>query len=584
MASTSGPSRPPGHQQQSPDDFQVGDRVVLCGLKSASHLNGRHGHIGFKPPHDASRFPVHLDCMDPDQPRLAVLAANLKREEQPSNIMVLGNQNKGGRSLPLQPLQTQEPLKVESTSTADPSLVTEPPTAPVARGCLDGHYAEALSIILDVVRLVTAREISDNDDDNDDDLQSLQDLNQLHKVANSSSSRKTKSSTVLNDNNNNSKARRAAATRLDTLLTTAWSDWSRVKDCLKQHSQMNWPQLDATNNIDDDSDQAARQLARLALDDKLATQSWDLLIQGDFWVIGGDSNGTYLIPLQNEDMVYQSVGITAPLHHAIQSKYFGGHKKPPIMVWRLRLLPFYGRLVCDGVVKMGGTEATVARGLAMSANELKTRRLHATVQEARHHGRVIRRLLQLDLEWIKTAQQRVEAATISAQTESVDSESVENLPPSELMSKAAGLLPTKNDPECDLTTVLESRLLETFAVVDHVVQAGQPMGLWFFRRFGYTDDDNPDRMGLIVSQRGPPAGFFRCSGPQGQPTALDVLTGAVEAVTESAKKTGDKTRPGVLVVDDLACHERLQFLFEQANVKGTVVQYYRPDDLHEQDI
>jgi hypothetical protein len=32
--------------QWKKEGFRVGDRVVLKGLKQASHLNGRHGHIG----------------------------------------------------------------------------------------------------------------------------------------------------------------------------------------------------------------------------------------------------------------------------------------------------------------------------------------------------------------------------------------------------------------------------------------------------------------------------------------------------------------------------------------------------------
>jgi hypothetical protein len=49
-SSNRSPSQPPSGIKAK--GFTVGDRVVLCGLNSASYLNGRHGHIGYKPVDD----------------------------------------------------------------------------------------------------------------------------------------------------------------------------------------------------------------------------------------------------------------------------------------------------------------------------------------------------------------------------------------------------------------------------------------------------------------------------------------------------------------------------------------------------
>ncbi len=420
------------------------------------------------------------------------------------------------------------------------SSMTEPPNATVSNGCIDQRYGRPLSLLLDAIRFLAAKEFIGADD-----IHTIEDIERMHYHSSSQQS-------------NQHHAR--ATTRLNYFLAIAWSHWTDpgafhsytdcgVMELAKQCVQVEWTENLARQVVPVDS-AAAREFEQHktmvhfcanAFDHIRAVKSWHIRIHGDFWVVSGDDQGTYLIPQKNEDMVYQCVGLSTSLHETIQKKY---GRRP--MVWKVTLIPFYGRLVYDGVVTMvsgGGASGSAGGkgGLAMVASESKRHKLLATVHEARQNRRVIQRLMQLE----------------------VEGGSLEGLPTQGLSAVEKRLISSQRQLP---PTETELRLLKAYIRIRSISSMDDPKGLWVFRRKGYTEQENPDHAGLILG-RGEAMGFFQCSSGL-QPTSTDILEAAFEAATSVG------FRPYSLLSDDYACYQRLKFLFR--NVKDTTIDYYHP--------
>jgi hypothetical protein len=70
---------------------------------------------------------------------------------------------------------------------------------------------------------------------------------------------------------------------------------------------------------------------------------------------------------------------------------------------------------------------------------------------------------------------------------------------------------------------------------------GAPDGYWVFRRFGYTEAENPMHVGIVLAGANP-LGQFKCSALV--PTALDILKGLVSMSRKMRK------RPLQIGIDD----------------------------------
>lgn len=415
----------------------------------------------------------------------------------------------------------------------------EPPNANVSNGCIDERYGRPLSLLLDAIRFLAAKEFIGADD-----IHTIHDIERMHFQPSSKQ--------------RNQQQHARATTRLSYFLAIAWSHWtdpgayhshngSGVMEIARQWVQGEWRQDLARRKVPSDS-AAAREFERYkatvrfcgnAFEHVRAVRSWHLRVHGDFWVVSGDDQGSYLIPQKNEDMVYQCVGISTNLHDMILKK-FGTRPR----VWKVTLIPFYGRLVYDGVVTLGGGGGAIGggkSGLAMVASEGKTRKLLATVHEARQNRRVIQRLLQLE----------------------VEGGSLEGLATQGLNALDNRSIGLQEQPP---PTTLEKRLLKAYTRIGDVMAIDDPKGLWVFRRKGYTVQENPEHVGLILG-RGETMGLFQCSHGL-QPTSIDILKAALEAATNAG------CRPYSLLPDDYTCYQRVKFLFE--DVKDTTIDYYHP--------
>ncbi|KAL3925371.1 MAG: hypothetical protein SGILL_000457 [Bacillariaceae sp.] len=464
--------------------------------------------MSYKACEDPERLPVHLDLLDPSQPKLAVKVANLRREGRVVRYV------------------------------DDRDDIAEPPNANVHRGCIEEKYGRPLCLLLDALRFLAAKEFV-----GDENIQSIQDIQRMH----AQSRRSDKGKNGPNQSSNKHRqATTAMTTRLNYFLAVAWSHWNDPGDCSVYEVTKKWIiewKRDMKRKPIPVNPQVAKEFVRLrdmvnfcgpALDHIRAVKSWHIRVHGDFWIVGGDEQGTYLVPRKNEDMVYQCVGLSKSLHETIQSKY---GSKP--MVWKVTLIPFYGRLVYDGVVTLGGA---TSHGLAMVANESKSRRLNATVAEAKRNKRVIRRLLQLEVEGGST-----EGLTSYGQPNRSD-------------------VPKEQPPPSHL----EVQLLRSYLSIRNIIPEDDPTGVWVLRRKGYTEHENPDHVGLILGG-GEAMGFFNCSNGL-QPTSIDILSGILEAAMAAGR------RPHAWMPDDYACFHRIKYLFAQTSSgdTSTSIEYYHP--------
>lgn len=464
------------------DAFNVGDRVTLHGLRTAAHLNGRHGHIGSAGRTENGRYAVNVDLLDPSTPTVSAKPQNITRES--AVISRAEGEERAG----------------------------------ACGGCIEEKYGRPLSAILDSVRFITATHLLMADG-----INTLQDIEALRRTP-------------------------QGMARMNHFLAMGWSCWvdrgsfitpenKSVFELVQGWAQSQLPSYlqrgDVTRNADD---MQMLTVMKDAFDHKTAAKSWHVRIHGSFWIVGDDSEGTFLIPEQNMDIVYQCVGLRSNLYTMISGRF----QDRPAM-FTVTMIPFYGRLVYDGVV----VPADGFAGMPALADSRTATKLKNKVQEAKRQGRVIQRLRQLEVE--------------GGSDEGIPSQggakrvNIENQPPA---------------------TAQEASLVKRFKGIRDVLPQGHPGGLWVFRRCGYTKQDNPDRRIIIMAQ-GYPVGAFQCA--RLEPTATEILQEAIKA----AEQAGNK-RPATLMVDDYVCFQRVKFLLAGGDLTPpTAVEYYHPPTAEE---
>lgn len=231
--------------------FSKGDRVILDGLQSAAYLNGMHGCVA-EDLNEAGRHVVDLDLLLEPPKRLRIKPSNL-RQEPP----------------------------ISSKRRAD-----------VAGGSLIEQEGRALSLLLDCMRLVTASFV-------EPELETTQDIENLRLSP-------------------------EGFAKQNHLTSTAWSFWREpngyhgmhadgicggLRDLVKnQLPEMNGG-LEALI-----AEKPEYKRCVEAVDDGEACQGWNVRVTGDFWIVGMDEGGTFLIPDGNRDVVYQCCGVKDPIY------------------------------------------------------------------------------------------------------------------------------------------------------------------------------------------------------------------------------------------------------------------------------
>jgi hypothetical protein len=130
-----------------------------------------------------------------------------------------------------------------------------------------------------------------------------------------------------------------------------------------------------------------------ALNDARAMKSWHLGMQQDFWFVGRDYTGTYIVPECSKDVVYKVVGVVKNTN-SLESKKKPGDPVSIIKIpmrLKLTVLPWYGRLLYDSTIPPLSEEFVVQANDPALAH-----RLHSVVLKSIQAGTVIEHLAELE--------------------------------------------------------------------------------------------------------------------------------------------------------------------------------------------
>lgn len=295
---------------------------------------------------------------------------------------------------------------------------------------------------------------------------------------------------------------------------------------------------DLEKQLNPENPRGAYKLIKDAMTDPLAVASWNVRISGEFWIIGGNADGTIVVPACNSRAVYCVAGLKLPL--AVQIMQQTKVPRPP--KFNLTLLPWYGRLVHDPFI------STTTSGERIEvATPQKTQELMRAVQIATAEKRIVGRLSQLE----------------------VEGGSAEGIPfvPFQELNQPAEEPPRPK--EQGPATEEERALIDNVADFEpHRLQPPGPSGhppplaAWNFIRKGETEEDNPDHDMMVVAANGQQIDTFQSKAVD--PTAAEILK---KMLGIAAKGVGGQPetvgkRPSIVGVDCRDTVERLQFLLK----------------------
>jgi len=477
--------------------YKIGDRVVLQNLQSATDLNGRHGTIADTWDGSAAsqqRYPVDLDLYDPRKGgAVAVQVANLTKEA------------------------------------AIPAAFEES-RAPVSNGVLSEEHGRAVSFLHSTMRQSVVKSLLTRAGGTDD-----------------------------------SKRQKQIATDPKQVAQFCWTFWKTPNGKGVYPSLVQYLTRDilVTNKLEDlekqlnpASPRGAYKLIRDATTDRRAVASWDQRISGEFWIMGGNAQGTIVVPASNSRAVYCVAGLKLPL--AVQIMQQTKVPRPP--KFNLTLLPWYGRLVHDPFLSTTAPDG----GRIEVASPQKTQELMRAVQIATAEKRVVYRLRQAEVEGGSACR------------------GIPFVPFQELNQTSAPAEPPA-PKEQGPATEEERGLIDDVAMYEaHPLQPPGPSGhppplaAWNFIRKGASEEDNPDHALLVVAANGQQIDAFQCQG--NDPTAAEILKKmlgiAAKGVGGRAETMGK--RPSVVGVDCRETVERLQFLLKDTkDIRVVLIQVTR---------
>ena len=343
--------------------------------------------------------------------------------------------------------------------------------------------------------------------------------------------------------------------QLNFLTATGWSHWV---DCGAYENTggkgmyralKDWMQKQCINNTPyTELDDGYKRIYD-AIDAPSAVAGWNCRVHGDFWVcadMDNEGTGTYCVLAPNPRAVYQVVGMTQPLGRLV------GHQGSFVR-YKITMVPWYGRLVFDGLLCPVGSDGNPAR-FPKAASVAKAEKLREAIRLAKEEGRVISRLAQLEVPGGSLdGAGPIDYSPLKA----ADDDDNEDEEPQE----------EPNEKEKEFIDCLKA--LEPMPA--SVAGPDGRRARWTFRRQGYNEDENPDFSVLVLAHDNC-LGGFKCSALE--PTAEEIL-GHLLVFSETAK-----FRPTLINIDEKKCCKRVKFLLKDA--KGTDVMYYLPPSREEQ--
>ncbi|CAB9508173.1 expressed unknown protein [Seminavis robusta] len=495
----------------SKEEWRVGDRVIVHSLQKASHLNGHHGCIGGPPNATTGRYPVDFDLPGEASHRVMAKAANLKPEPY-------------------------IPLKDDDEDRWSPFHL-----ANVKDGILEEAEGRPLCLLLDAIRFLVGNVVH-----RDPNLQNgLADIEKLRHQGQS------------------------GLERIHHYMQSAWSYWDRhlvqdddgggeIRPSIYLLLLQFFEELPAVNDMALVNMPPEFHVARAALYHRTAVEGWDTRIHADFWVL-------------NHHSVYKVFGLRNCLSQALKTfDNFNEDSDGDPVLLTVTLLPWYGRLIYDGTC----TPAHGHEAPPEVAGEGLAEQLRQNVIIARQEGRVVEHIAQLHLD----------AAILEQQQQQQQQQREQD----ELQQQRDDGEEYHEEENCREQTPRHSqppitrREFDLLQRLEDLPVASADEAIWCMRRVGYTEEDNPTHEGVIINGAalagGVTIGPFACSALV--PSAEDIFqalvcyciddddNGSSNGGESDVDEQERKALPAVVLIDDLKCFERVQFLVEN----------YTPDD------
>jgi hypothetical protein len=552
--------------------YVVGDRVILQGLNKAAHLNGRHGCIA-TPLNEQGRFGIDVD-VDPTG-RRAVKPGNLLPEE-PSLVdprldadgrntngntnsprseqggtfewssrciaTPLNEQGRFGIDVDVDPtghravkpgnLPSEEPLLVDhhldangngnGNGNADQQEVV---AAQAVNGILEESHGKAASYLLELMRVNASYHFASA-------------------VGPEELERMRKSPTGL--------------LRIAHLTALGWTHWMGEEGGGREDGVHGLMVASNKEMIEENHADLPPELylARDALQTRRAAGGWDVRVNGNFWIVSQhpETGGALMVAENNFGNVYDVLGIRNALYPMVAADNANQNQDPSLpftpVLLTATLIPWYGRLIYDGVVGPAHN-----RRVPKQANALRTQKLMDAVQAAKVQGRIIQRLRETQANTTFAPAPPVATATAST--------GLAHHPPptrdeAKLLHKLAALpapLPIPHPEDGDTT-----------------FGAATPF-IWVFRRMGYTQEENPHHGGVVMVADGSILGPFQCSTGLA-PTSIDIL----KSMVFYGSRQTTRRQASCINIDDHDCFERVRFLLKDTDIR---VEYYKPPSKEE---
>jgi len=465
--------------------YKIGDRVMLRNLVSAKELNGRHGAIGDVWDDSTERYPVDLDLID-----------GTRGEKKKHALSV-----KAGNLVPEPELPSNE----------------EEQRATVVNACLEESQGRTCAFIFKTLRGVASSIVN-------------------NAAANT---------TGANNNVN---------------MTLPWKFWDAIPnrngglyepiaEFLTRGILLKAKLQDLEKNLNPESPKGAYTVVTDAVRSELAVKSWNVRIEGQFWMMNITPEGTMVVSVTNPRQVYCVLGFQKPLGA------LGRFPRPPKV--QLTLLPWYGRLVHDPMLA-----STTGTNQMELASPQMAGFLAQSVKLAVQEQRVIYRLRQLEVK----GGSRVGVPYVPPVYTPP--------PPGQTANKNTANNATQQDySKQKPATEQERAAVENLTEFDPILpqpqllqQEQNPLGVWNFIRHDLVSAAQPNKEGdtntekpvtnsvMVLNARGQKIYDFTLSHPE--PEALEILKAALLLCTKIGK------RPLMFGVDDGKVANRLQFLLQ----------------------
>jgi hypothetical protein len=332
--------------------FQRGDRIVITGVRTEHirSMNGRHGHVVAVGSHSCA---IHLD------------AGNGKSHFQTVLITPTNLERESTTGIPLS-------CTIQNRAFVNNGVLVSGNT--VSDGHSSKYSSAAMVGMMNLVRWFAANSCHA-------DIQ-----NQLDPVQNMSDSNSGKVTL--------SQIQRLSSNTANKLNEMAVKNW----ECIEESENNHGVYEQCIQYMDSEDIRSGFVID--ALKDVRAIRSWNLGIQHEFWFVGRDVEGTYIVPdyKSHDHVVYKVVGISGPTSSSPQQEDGNATKTiAPVrliripMRLRITILPWYGRIIYDTSVQPPSAESVM-----MATNPAQAHRLHSVVLHSIQAGTVIEHFAELE--------------------------------------------------------------------------------------------------------------------------------------------------------------------------------------------